>query len=958
MVLNEVIHGFKINRIRELPELSATLYVMTHEATGAELAYFERDDDNKTFAISFTTPPEDDTGVFHIIEHSVLCGSEKYPLKDPFAELLKGSLNTFLNALTYEDRTVYPVSSRCERDFLNLVDIYMDAVFSPLMLKNPQIFMQEGWHYEYNDEDSALSYNGVVYNEMKGAYSSPDDVGGMELARLLFDGTPYACDSGGNPEFIPTLTYEGLKKAHEKHYHPSNAKVILDGKIDLDKILPLISERFSRYTKRDEKIIIPPTKRNLPRTKRVRYEISQNEQTAGRDRILFGTVYSDYADRRAIFTALILSDILAGTNASPLKKALLDRGLCKDAAVYANRSREQTVIIEIRDTDEEKLEEITALTEEVIRDLHKNGIDKKQLKSTINAIEFKLRERDHGSTPEGISNALSAFGVWNYGGAPEDALLVNDVIESLKAQIDGDYFENELLKMTVDNPHRATVVMAADKEIAAELEDALSRKLSDKLLTLSADELSEIIEADDALKVWQEAEESDEAIASIPTLALSDIPQKTQRTKSSVCDIDGAKILNLDIETNGIVYISLYFDASDLNEQELSALSVLSYLYLNTDTEGLDALTLQNEIKANLGSFTTTPSIATKDGISTPYLKVTASMLSTRCDEFIGILTEVLLKSKLDNKKELSTVTAQTRSTIEDIIISSGETIALARCEASYSSAGAMTEYMNGYEMYKYLKTCESDEELTLLMNRVTEVAKKIMKRNRLTVSLAGDHPDDLTERIVSLFPKDSVPIVRKEIPPCADKYECYKTPSKVSYAAMGGFSEKICKNLGYMRAAHTILSYEHLWNTVRVKNGAYGTGFSARRDGGISFYSYRDPNPSASLDFYRESSAYLRECASMDIDLTKFIIGTIGEFDILTTPRTKALIATTRYLNGWGEEHEERAREQLLNMTAKDLVIVADILDEALSDASVVVVGNREHIDSLPTPAEHTVEI
>ena len=440
-------YGFSLVREQEISELDATLYELIHIKSGAALVYLDREDENKTFSIGFPTPPENDTGVFHIIEHSVLCGSKKYPLNDPFAELLKGSLNTFLNAITYEDRTIYPVSSRCERDFLNLVDVYLDAVFSPNLLDNPSIFSQEGWHYEYDEETNGLKINGVVYNEMKGAYSSPDELGGIALNRALYSGTPYCRDSGGDPDHIPSLTYEDFKAAHQKYYHPSGAKIILDGKMDIESVLCLINSHLSNFERREPVSLIGKSEPKTAPTTRISYEISENEDEKGKARVLYGFVYSDYSDKEAHLTLSVLADILCGSNASPLKRALLDRGLAKDAAMYSIKSREHTVVIEIRDADEERLDEIDALINDTIRQLAKDGIDKKMITSTLNSMEFRLRERDFGTLPTGIAFAMSMYGVWMYGGAPEDALLLNEAIKSVRNKIDGRYFEEALLKM-------------------------------------------------------------------------------------------------------------------------------------------------------------------------------------------------------------------------------------------------------------------------------------------------------------------------------------------------------------------------------------------------------------------------------------------------------------------------------------------------------------------------------
>ena len=951
-------YGFSLVREKALHEIDATLYELEHIKSGASIIYLDRDDENKTFSIGFSTPPENDTGVFHIIEHSVLCGSKKYPLKDPFAELLKGSLNTFLNAMTYEDRTVYPVSSRCEKDFLNLVDVYMDAVLSPNLIDNPNIFRQEGWHYEYDEDQNSLSINGVVYNEMKGAYSSPDELGIVELNRLLYNDCHYRYDSGGNPDRIPELTYDYFKATHEKYYHPSGAKIFLDGTMDLKNVLALLDSHLSRYERRKPVSLLGKSNGKISSPTTIKYEIPENESEDGKARIIYGFVYSDFSDKMAHITASILSDVLCGSNASPLKKALLDKGLAKDAAMYCIKSREQTVVLEIRDADEKRLDEIDKTVESIITDLCRNKIEKEKLSSTLNSIEFKLRERDFGTLPTGIAFAMSAYGSWVYGGAPEDALIFNDVLKSLRDKINGDYFEEELMKMTISNPHKATVIMLPDKTLGEKNAKAEEERLAKILASLSENEIKEIKEAEESLRLWQQSEETQSAKNSLPTLTLSDIPQRISRPKGSISEYGGIKILKNSVKTNGIIYISLYFDASDLANEELTDLSMLSTSLLNFPTEIKDVLTLQNDIKANLGSLFASFAVGTRDGISTPYLKIGTSALSSKTDDLFRILSD-LLTSKIDNPEEIGNLVSQVKSHIEDALISSGESFALSRAEASMSEAGSMAEYLSGYEAYRILAdACKSKEKLAELTERVSKLFEKLTKRNRLTVCITGDMTDDQIERLISIFPNCDDNFPKKNTSICAEKDEFIVIPSKVAYAVLSGKCDEIRENLGLMRVARSILSYEYLWNTVRVQSGAYGTGFIPKKDGGISFYSYRDPSPARSIEFYRESSDYLRALAASDENITKFIIGAIGEYDAIITPRVASSIVASDYLNSWSEDDEINVRRNMLNVTAKDLIRAADIIDNALSDSRMAIVGSAEHLATLPKSPNKIIKI
>lgn len=951
--------GFSLVRERKLEELSAHLYELEHIKSGAALVYLDRDDENKTFSIGFATPPTTDTGVFHIIEHSVLCGSEKYPLNDPFAELLKGSLNTFLNAMTYEDRTVYPVSSRCEKDFLNLVDVYLDAVFSPNLLKNPAIFHQEGWHYEYDEEKDELCINGVVYNEMKGAYSSPDELGAIALNRALYGGTPYCRDSGGDPNHIPELSYEDFKATHKKHYHPSNAKIILDGRIDLERLLPIIDSHLSKFDKREPISLNEEYERTITPLTEISYELSENEDEHGRARLLYGFSYSDHTDKEGKLCVSVLSDILCGSNASPLKKALLDRGLAKDAAMYAIKSKEQTVVIEIRDADETRIDEIDATVNEIIGGLIKTGIDKQIINSTLNSIEFKLRERDFGTLPTGIAYAMSMYGEWMYGDLPESALLHNEVIKSVRGKIDGNYFEDALLNMTLDNPRKAKVIMLPDKALAGK-NTAKERERLDKILkNMSSDELEKIKTDEENLRAWQMREPTEEEIHSLPRLSIEDIPTKISRPAAILDMANGVKILRCPVKTNGIVYISLLFDASDLAKEGLINLSMLSSCLLNFPTENRDALSLQNDIKANLGSLFSSFTLGSKDGKVTPYLKLGASALLSKTDDLLRLIREVMLSSKIDNESEIKNIVLQAKSHIEDVILSSGETIALSRVEASFNESGAISEYLSGYEAYKMLSDISCDnEKISTLTKSISDLLKKLTDRDRLTVAITGEASDEFIGALTEIFPCQGGVTEKHTTPLCAEKSEYVLTPSKVGYAVIGGKDKRIGEHLGLMRVVRSILSYEYLWNTIRVQGGAYGAGFIPRKDGSLSFYSYFDPSPSKSLIAYRKSSDYLRDMAERGEDISKFIIGAIGEYDSIITPRVASVISASDYLNGWSPEDEIRVRQEMLTVGSDDLKLAADIIDDLLSHGSTCVVGGAEHLDAFSEKPEKIIRI
>ena len=631
---------------------------------------------------------------------------------------------------------------------------------------------------------------------------------------------------------------------------------------------------------------------------------------------------------------------------------MLDSGLAKDAAIYPIKSKETTIVLEIREADEKKLDEIDRIVKETISRVAEEGIEKGKLNAVLNSIEFRLRERDFGTLPSGIAFSMAMFGVWIYGTDP-DITLGTDELSQVKEKLDGNYFEEQLLKMTLNNPRQTKIVMLPDKNLAARVQIEEKEKLSNLLKSMTQEKIEEIIENERLLKEWQDTEESEEAINSLPSLSLSDIPDKINRPHTNESYIDGIKILRCGVKTNEIVYLTLHFDASDMCNEEFVELSTLTSVLMNVPTENHDALSLQNDIKTNLGTFYTSFTVGSRDNTATPYLRLVCSALSSKTEDIKRLAGELLLTSKVDNVDEIRRVLAQIKSQIEDIYTSSGEGFGLARVDASLSQVGAISEYLAGFEAYKIIKEILADEEkLNALAVSVKKLLKKLIDRRRLWISVTGAVSDEFLEGLIKLFPIQSEEIIRKTTAPCADKSEYLLVPSKVAYAVFGGKSSATAENLGYIRVARSILSYEYLWNTIRLKNGAYGAGFIGRREGTIAFYSYRDPSPEKSVEYYKAAAEYLRQIAKRDIDITKFIIGAIGEYDFIVTPKTAATISVRDYLAGYSTEEEIKTRRQMLGMTAKDLLTVADIIDEALENPTLVVVGGEEHLDNLdPKP-------
>lgn len=963
--------GFALIKTEEIPDADGTLYTTEHKCSGATLCFLKRDDENTTFAISFRTPPKDDTGVFHIIEHSVLCGSRKYPVKEPFVELLKGSLNTFLNALTYEDRTVYPISSRCEKDFLNLTDVYLDAVFHPRMLTDENVFLQEGWHYEYDESSDTLSYNGVVYNEMCGAYSTPEEVAENELRANLFPSTVYCRDSGGNPDFIPELTYEQLKEAHRTYYHPSNSTIFLDGNVNLDTTLPLIASYLNEYNRIDINVTFPAQPPVSSETKTVEFEPGGDPLA----RVLFGYVYSSPETKNQDYALSVLDSTIAQTNESALKRAMLESGLCEDLITSVYRARQTQYTIEVIGVKEEDIPLVAKTLEETIRKIAADGIDKERIEAIINNDEFRQKELSGGSTPKGVLNALAAFSFLNFGYSPKDALTYSDDIEFARKMVNGDYYNQLLLSATVDNPHKACVVMLPKENLEQE-RAAKKRELLSKIRqSLSDTELEAIKKKQEALRISQAEPDSPEACATLPKLALSDIKPKIKPRETKCAERLGAQILTHDINSGDITYLTLCFDAGDLSEDEILEVSILSSLLKNLPTKLRGANALQNDIKSKLGALTfSLRSFPLSDGSGSCRLvfSASASALSRSKENIPRLLSEILLSTDFTKTDVIEKTLIQIRSEMDEALTADSLGFALTRVTASLTAAGRITELTTGYTAYKKLTELAHNVKASaeLLSKSLPALLSRLITKERLTVSLASGEDLALTDAILAFVPseKDATRVggiaeneqnntslsPKAPLPRKAMKINhAISIPARVCYAVSGALSKDLGENVGALRVARSILSYEYLWNEVRVKGGAYGTGFIVRKTGEIGFYSYRDPSPIASLKAFSGADAFLREIAKSGEDLTKFIIGAWGEYDIITTPKSEAAQALYDYMTGWTDEDERALVDGLLSTTPTTLLRLADIIEKAMSHPSVCVIGDKATLSALPEPKE-----
>ncbi len=950
MQINDIIHGFRVLSKTDLSEIDAVMWRLEHVKNGADLVWLQRDDENKTFSIGFKTIPSDHTGVFHILEHSVLNGSEKYPVREPFVELIKSSMATFLNAMTYPDKTVYPVSSRNPQDFLNLMDVYLDAVINPLSVKNPHAFLQEGWHYELDSEDGELRFNGVVYNEMKGAYASKDDVMTFEMSNALFPDNCYSYDSGGHPEHIPELTYEKYLENHRKFYHPSNSRIVLDGDLDIDAALEKIDSFIGKFDRLKIDSDIPMQKPVHPAERVAEYEIGASEDDKNKAIISTGWVYADYKDLEKIMGLSVLADALCETNDSPLTKAILDAGLAEDVSMYNYDGVQQpSVNLIIKNCDPEKRGEIWKLVEDKLKELSETGLDKKHLLGILSRREFSVREKDFGGMPKGLVYALTTYESWLYGGDPAQNLCLNGVFASLRKKVDEGWFENLIKDVFLDNPHCGKVCLLPSKTLGEEKSKREAERCAKIKAGWDKSETERVMREFKELRTRQETPDSPELIDKLPKLKLSDIPKDVKICPQKVSKIGDVTVLNQDIATDGIAYIDIYFTLRDFDMTELQAASLISKILTDIPTENYSVLDLSSELQASLGRFTTQMAVSAPTGqtkIANPMFNVRIAVLEKNREEAVRLADEILNRSRFDDTTTIYNVLRQIRLNTEQAVAVRGNGYGTRRVLASFTAKDAISEAVGGIEMLRYLQKTDGEfsERGEEICRGLEKIYRKIFSSKRMIISLTGRPDDELCRKLSGIMNASEIgaDAEYKTLP----KGSCgFSVPAQIGFAATAAnLTGKSCG--GYAKVAAQLLTYDYLWNDVRVKGGAYGVHMNTPYDGSVSFSSYRDPSPARSLGSFRACAQVLRDFCDRKESVEKYIISTIANDDPLLTPRAEGEQAARRFLGGITEEDVKRERREMMETGEKELCDFADMLDRVLDEAGVCVIGGQNVLD------------
>ena len=956
MKMNETIHGFK--RIMQVPvkELDAVLCRFKHEKTGLELAWLKRNEENKTFGIAFKTLPENDTGVFHILEHSTLCGSDKYPVKEPFVELMKSSMNTFLNAMTFPDKTVYPVSSKNGKDFMNLVSVYLDAVFAPSIYSKPEIFRQEGWHYEF-DEDGSVCYNGVVFNEMKGVYSDPDELTECAMTQALFPDTPYHYAYGGDPAKIPNLTYEEFLSTHKRFYSPANAFVFLDGDVDLDAVLELLDKEYISSMESGEKISDPVKQRPVKsELSTVEYEVASEEEEQGTARLVFGNVIGDYSERDKIVAMQILSDVLCGSNHAPLSKAVLESGLAEDVIMSVQDELLQPYVkLELRNICPENAVRAQEIIQLVLSNIAKSGIDEQALESAVLNAKFRMQERDFDGEVQGVCLFLQVMESWLYGGEPEANLEVGALFDLLEKKAKCGYFETLIGEVLLHNEHSCKVMLLPSHDLSERRAEAEMQRISAELDGMSEEQIERHYVEQDALTEWQMSEDEPEVLAAMPSLELSDVDTKPELIPTEVSHENGICVLRHPIGHNGVCYCSMYFDINGLSEREYSQAALMCELLGKLETSEYSSEKLANDIRRTFGTLDfSVAAFAGENETETCKAKlcVNYSTLSENAEHAQALALHILRETSFENVSAILSIVRQCRLELYQEITMSGSSAALRRLTAASSVSGVIGECSAGIKYYQYLKTLDCAESFAFLPG----LSERIFCRSGLTVSYTGDIPSLSLNALEALSTGNTQKACC--IKPWGKLNEGFAVPSDVAFAARGG-NVLDCggRFSGQMALAAHIVSLYYLWNAVRVQGGAYGAGLVVRDTGFCGGYSYRDPSAAESLDIFGNCGEFLRDAVEDDEDLTGDIIGTVSEGSPLLSVRMKGQRADELFFSGISYEALCARRAALLSSTPAELAAIAEMLDATLkNESSMCVIGPKEQLEACACIDEITV--
>jgi len=954
--------AYEIIEDRRIDDLNSQGTILRHKKTGARVVLLSNDDENKVFYIGFRTPPYDSTGLPHILEHSVLCGSKKYPVKDPFVELCKGSLNTFLNAMTYPDKTVYPLASCNDKDFQNIMDVYLDAVFHPNIYEREQIFRQEGWRYELENKEDEIKINGVVYNEMKGAFSSPEDMLEREIFNSLFPDTAYGVESGGDPDVIPELSYEKFLDFHSKYYHPSNSYIYLYGNMDMDEKLTYIDENYlSKY----EKIDIDSSIKSQPsftETKRIQkpYSITQDEPTENNTFLSYNVIVDRPLDKELYLAFQILDYVLSAAPGALITERLLKAGICQDVeTIYENGILQPYYSIVGKGSDLDKEEEFLSAIKDELTKAVKEGLPKDMLLAGINVMEFKYREGDFGRYPKGLMYGLQALDSWLYDDEkPFMHIEANDTYAFLREKVNTDYFEKLIEDYLLNNNHASIVILNPEQGLTAKKDAELAEKLKEYKATLSDKELEKLIDDTKSLKEYQEEPSSQEDLEKIPLLQISDI-----KKEAKPFDIVENKVGNVtvitheNIFTNGIGYLDLYFDITDLDAKYLPYVGLLSNVLGYLDTKSSSYTDLTNRININTGGISAAPVISSDiEDTDKYYIKWKAKVktLYSNVPVALSLMKEFLTEADYSDDERMLELLMMIKNRVQYSLVASGHSTAQKRVLSYFSEVDACREKLGGMEFYRLVTDLIDNyearkEELKEILCKLTG---HIFRKDNLMVNFTGSPSEN--QAVFNEIKKFTESLVNSDLllsgarAEVIKKNEGFKTAAKVQYVAKAGnYLRAGLPYTGTLHVLKVIMGYDYLWNNVRVKGGAYGcmSGFS--RSGVGYFVSYRDPNLKETVDIYDAAADYLSTFDASDRDMTKFIIGTFADIDAPLTPYDEGIRSFSAYYAHQTFESIQKSRDEIISCTVADIRKLSDYVRACMDFDCLCVVGGEETIEA-----------
>ena len=963
--------GFQLQQQESISELNSLALLFTHLKTGAEVLVMENDDDNKVFSATFKTPPSNDRGVAHILEHSVLCGSRKYPVKEPFLELLKGSLQTFLNAMTFPDKTMYPVASRNKKDFFNLMDVYLDAVFYPNITQ--ETFMQEGWHHELELPDQNISYKGVVFNEMKGVFSSPESILDRHLAHSLFPSTTYGFESGGDPEAITDLTYKEFKDFHNKHYHPSNSRIFFYGDGDTLEYLNFLDNEYLKdfNSIKIESAISAQRRFSKPKRKEIFYPVSKDESLDKKTFVVVGFKLDKSTNHEHCLAFSILSHLLLGTSASPLRKALLESELGSEVigGGFDDNRFETTFAVGLKGTEASNEDKIIRLIFSTLKNLVDDGIETNMVKSAVNSIDFKLRESNFGGFPKGIVYNIQTLASWLYGSDPFMHLKYDKLMEKIKRKSNEKYFENLIYKYLLNNNHQSVMLAKPKPDLEKKKEAKVRKSMKTLKASMSQSDIKNLVQKTQELQAMQIKPDSPEALEKLPSLDIQDIAVESERFPMELKRESEPKILFHDLFTNNIAYVQIGFDALSIPLDKIPYLSLVGNLVLGMGTRKHSYMEISQLLGIHTGGlrswhFTSAEVNDHKKILS--HIFFSGKCLMGNTDHLFDIWEEVILEHDFNNPKRLIEIIKSSKASMEDSILSSGNHYVLSRLNSYQSIIGQYDELTDGISYYRFLEKLldRAEKNIDEVAEEFKGITQNLFTKENIFVNITAPESDykKIENRVVGLSQK----LPSKKQSPAKLKFEigpineAFLTASSVQSVGKGiNLFELGMEYSGRFDVLNAVLRTCFLWDRVRVQGGAYGSQSSFDSySGDYGLVSYRDPNLTETLDIYDQIGDYLDTLDISDKELTKILIGCVGRLDPPMTADRKGSISMVEYLTGKTYELKQKRRDELLSTRLGDIKSFAGLFRKIKESGNVCVLGNEEKIKKSKNSFDHLVKV